>query len=499
MIVAVFPISQLKNDPSTFDVVWKSLSINVPQVVTADGIRSEFLRYIGDMRDDILAVVEDNYIDKVYRNIFSNYLSTKLNAYEQRCLRISFLEKDFDINDILSKKDFPDLISEFYLGFMTIRPIIPGCVGRSAISPKAFINASSINVMTAPIRTSFLGVKLTIDAFPHSSQDSEYATCAETSIWSVMEYFGNKYPEYSPILPSTIHKYLDNNACQRHVPSNGLMYTDISYVLQSCGFGCKIYSLKTVFSAGYSHDELYRIFSTYVDSGIPMVVAVSMAGSGHAIVCVGEERKDRSLINTCIQSRTKYKNIRYKNWADVKKNFVFNDDNSHSYVCADYDCPTPQYKSRKPYISSIIVPLYRKVYMDAPRAIEQSINFIDTNLFDIKGDIVIRTFLASGRSYLDYLMKDDVLDTSFKLEILNRVSLSKFIWVTEFSSEYNFGHNIVDGILILDATEPMEYNVCYPLLACFEKNMYYFCSKTSKFEKIMLSLHFNLKIIKNYK
>lgn len=499
MIIAVYSISQLKNDPNSFDIIWASLNMTVPQVITLDDVRAEFLKYIDNLRDDIIAIIEDNYIDKVYRNIFSNYLSTKLNAYEQRCIRISFLEKDFDIFGILGKSNFPDLISQSYLGFMIVRPIIPGIVGRSAISPKALTNASSVNIMTAPIRASFLGIKLIIEAFPHSSQDSEYATCAETSIWSLMEYFGNKYPEYSPISPSSIHKYLDNSACQRHVPSNGLMYTDISYVLQSCGFGCKIYSLKTAVSDGYSHDELYRIFSTYIDSGIPMVVAVNMIGSGHAIVCVGNEKTDKSAIDACMQYKTHQKNIGYKNWADVTRNFIFNDDNSHAYVSSDFDCPTPQYQLNNPYISSIIVPLYKKVYMDAPRAIEQSINLIDTDLFDIKSDIVVRTFLASGRSYLDFLMRDDVLDASFKQEIITKISFSKFIWVTEFSYEHDFKRDIVDGILILDATEPMEYNVCYPLLACFDKNMYYFCPKLSKFENNVLSLHFNTRNFKNYR
>lgn len=54
--------------------------------------------------------------------------------------------------------------------------------------------------------TKVLGVKLFIEGFPHSSQDSETITCAETTIWAAMEYFGTRYSDYKPVLPSTIIK-----------------------------------------------------------------------------------------------------------------------------------------------------------------------------------------------------------------------------------------------------------------------------------------------------
>lgn len=464
-------------------------------------VRSElFLRYIQNIKDNIVVVIEDNYIDKVYRNIFSNYLSTKLNAYEQRCLRISFFKQDFDLSEILDNPSFPEIIIENYLGFMIIRPIVPGLVGRTAISPEALAYGDDINVLRAPIRTSFLGIKLVVEAFPLSSQDSEYATCAETSIWAVMEYFGNKYPEYTPILPSFIHKELDRNSYQRHIPSSGLVYTDISLVLQSFGFGCKIYCLETPEFPGYDKDELHRIFSSYVDSGVPMIAAIGMDSSeGHAIVCVGKEKTDRNLIETCKVYTTPFDNKRIRIWADVKMNFIFNDDNSNCYVCADYDCPTPQYKDEKPYISSIIVPLYRKVYLDAPRALELSIALLDEEPFFFKEEMAIRTFLASGRTYLDYLMRDPILDVSTKAAIIDFVSFPKFIWITEISSLDDFKQHKVEGLLILDATEPMEYTVGYPLLACFDDKMHYFCPKTSMLKKYCLNLQFKSISFENYK
>lgn len=45
--------------------------------------------------------------------------------------------------------------------------------------------------------TTCLGLKFYVKAFSSSSQDTETISCAETTVWALMEYYGNKYAEYS--------------------------------------------------------------------------------------------------------------------------------------------------------------------------------------------------------------------------------------------------------------------------------------------------------------
>ena len=59
-----------------------------------------------------------------------------------------------------------------------------------------------------------------------------------------MEYFGNKYPEYKPVLPSKIVEVLQKLSAERQVPSTGLNIQQMAYALKEFGFGTKIYGKK---------------------------------------------------------------------------------------------------------------------------------------------------------------------------------------------------------------------------------------------------------------
>lgn len=312
---------------------------------------------------------------------------------------------------------------------------------------------TDVKICKAPIKNSIIGHDVTITAFPHSSQDAEYMTCAETTIWSIMEYFGNKYAEYCPILPSKIHKILDKKAFQRHIPSEGLLYSDISYVLQTNSFGCKVYS-----RGAYSYEEFNRIFSCYIESGIPLGVAVTGTCNGksigHAIVCIGRKNIKREIVDHV--TKKMFKNgIKYISWNECIHKFVFNDDNNPCYQIADIDNPTPQYQGCK--VNTIIVPLYHNIYMDAPKAINYSECICNLLLASHLPDgCVIRTYLAYSHSYRNHISQDTLLNTKYKNFILDYIRLPKFVWVTEISTRDEFVNEIVEGIILLDATEVLK-------------------------------------------
>lgn len=69
----------------------------------------------------------------------------------------------------------------------------------------------------------------------------------------------------------------------------------------------------------------------------------------------------------------------------------------------------------------------------------------DTELF-------IRVFLASSRSYKNYLAIEDNFPEKFKEAILN-LPMPKFIWVGEISSRELMKQQQAKGLIIVDATE----------------------------------------------
>ncbi|MDE7387395.1 MAG: hypothetical protein K2N28_09695, partial [Muribaculaceae bacterium] len=463
-------------------------------MMAKDMVINAILSYISDYRNDLQIIAEDNYVDKVYRNSFSNYYSTKLNPYPEYCVRLSFLESDVDFDE-------KDDILKKYLGFMILRPINPGVVGRTAINPKSLKSGDDLMVCRAKIRSSVLGYKTFVEAFPHSSQDSEYSTCAETSIWTLMEYFGNKYPEYTTILPSKIHEILDKKAHERHVPSCGLTYFDISYVLKSCGFGIKNYCRNR-----YKDDDdldkhikvsFRRIFSTYIESGFPVGVAISSESEhpfGHAVVCIGRKKINRTLISSIAAEEINGKKIR--RWSDVPSEFVFNDDNVGVYRHTNFNNPAPQYGRNDLYISNIIVPLYNKIYLDAPYALYLSENFC-TRVFPISDGYVFRSYLASSNSYMNHIMSDGLLSDIYKNAIINLIRLPKFVWITEIASEEKFIANEVEGLLMLDATEPYKLGVVYPLLGMYDKSIYFYDVNTQSYRVNSMPTPFQITSFSN--
>src|SRR5690606_28961595 len=131
------------------------------------------------------------------------------------------------------------------------------------------------------------GVKLDVDGFPHSSQDGETIKCAETTIWTLMEYFGNKYPEYKPSLPAKIHHALERFSYQRQLPSNGLTMDQISFALKEFGFGTRVYSYDAY------RESLHEIVDSYVESGIPVILGLQSGSIGHVIIAIGKHYESR--------------------------------------------------------------------------------------------------------------------------------------------------------------------------------------------------------------
>ena len=190
--------------------------------------------HFNELKDDLWFYLEYPYVDKVFRNSYYSYFSSKHKDYDRNCIRISIFNSEIGEKDFRELKKINEL-QEKYLGYIILRPTSSCLIGRSMVSPKSLKND---NILSCLVNDTNLinGVILKTAAFPHSSQDQETITCAETTIWSIMEYFGNKYSNYIPVLPFNIMNVLDKLSTERLMPSSGLTATQISYALKEFGF-----------------------------------------------------------------------------------------------------------------------------------------------------------------------------------------------------------------------------------------------------------------------
>jgi hypothetical protein len=448
------------------------------------------------LRSDLYLLAETEYVDKVYRDSYYNYYSSKLSSYLRNCIRISLFEGPVTEDDFWNRDKRDELASK-YLGFLILRPTSPQIIGRSIISPRA-LKLNNFISCTSKFNTTANGQKFEVIGFPHSSQDSETMSCAETSLWAIMEYFSSKYPEYRPVLPSKIIETLNHLSSERQLPSKGLGITHMSYALREFGFGSRVYS-KQEFGSDFE-----SLLSCYVESGIPLIIAMENrphGNIGHALLAIGHEELTESHIDNIkkfnvtdsdLSKRISRESIELYDYDSIAKEFIFIDDNRPIYQRAYLDKPAQHYPDSDWHncqITYFIVPLYAKIYLEAYYAKSYVLRLLLSGLAPLNSGskVVIRTYLASGRSFKDQVSKNSFVGNDLKAFLLE-TSMPKFIWVSELSTKELMKKRMADGIVILDATEAnLSFNK--PLILAAYQGKYLSVDETSgKIEAISLNL-----------
>ncbi|PWV46595.1 hypothetical protein [Chitinophaga sp. S165] len=475
---------------------------SVPQQISEKIYEKRLDPHFRRFKPNICFVIEYPYVDRVYRDSYYSYFSSKLGDYKKDCIRLSFFSEEVTIDKFRDQAQFSEL-RDWYLGFMILRPTVPNVVGRSVISPLALTQHDFLCV-TGKFQTTVCSVKFEVSGFPHSSQDTETITCAETSIWAVMEYFASKYPEYKPVLPSAIISTLKNCSNFRQIPSEGLNIDQMGYALREFGFGTKIYS-KTKFG-----DRFENLLSSYIESGLPLIAAISNVHNGgtvgHVVPVVGhngstnadiDQLQEKNEHDAKIASLLKQRKIVIIDNDDIERDFVLVDDNHPVYQLALLKRPVQYYQNSVwagCEIVHFLVPLYPKIYLDAFVAKKYIKTFLLENQLNIPEgtELFCRIFLTSSRSYKDFLSHDQSFNPDFRDFILD-TSMPKFIWVGEISSRTLIKRKKANGLIIIDATEPKLTNFNALIVSGYNDCFYYRDEGSKELVKNSLSLgEFNI-------
>jgi hypothetical protein len=358
------------------------------------------------------------------------------------CIRVHLFKGMLEDEEYLFAMDQAER-KERYLGFFIVRPLPRFPLGRSLISPLAFKDHIFVCCLTKT-RVSLLGIDLEVHGFPHVAQDTETQSCAESSLWSLLEYFSSKYQQYSPLLPSQIVLGLTGFSEHRLLPSGGLTVSELLRCLQSNGHQCLIYD-KDGLPGGQI--DLLSFMQIYIESGIPLLVALFKEGAAHAVLAIGHE------------DPPKY-DIPPGTWQDIssyQKKVVFIDDNMPPYRIADPSQPIGYYSGTTLSdisIRSFIVPLQKHMYLDAAKAfslVSEIFNDTKIGLATFSGKWLTRLFLTGGHSFKSKLLQDAKLDAILK-NVLVKLAYPRFIWVCEVYKQADFAKELCSGLLIMDAT-----------------------------------------------
>lgn len=477
----LIPITDLRTDGSELNRLVAEMDVFGMSIVESDAIKKHIKKFLNEMRDDLLVVKECGYVDRAYRNSYYDYYSTKLRPYNRNCVRLSFFDSGVD-NDFLL--DNSENTKNHYLGFLVLRPQ-QKCIGRNIISPLAMKVSQPILVCKARIDSSCYGIKLEAEGFPHASQDAETMTCAQTTIWMLMEYFGNKYSCYHPTVSSEIERILTPFVFERQLPSRGLTYNQVSVALREFGLGTKIYGLPQKYTTG-QQAHFNELLACYIESGVPLAIALTGNGNGHAVVCEGREDIDKHDV---VKRAQNFNGKTIYSWNDTVANsrFIFNDDNFPCYQSDFLLKPCERYKGLKRpdlaamQICQFIAPLYNKVYMDADMAVSESKQMVTKMVPSIDG-CVVRTLLTSSRTFREHIAHIGSFSDGQRKALL-KIAMPKFIWLTEVSTPDQFFQNKVRAILLLDATGSPKSHASQNLVFMLADGVYhYYNAKSMKTE-----------------
>lgn len=397
-------------------------------------------------------VFEPYYVDKLYRDTYYIYYSSKHIEYSRNCQRISFFSGDFKLDDFYYSEKF-ECLSQALIGTMVLRPLSNRTVGRTLIDPTKLNNIDAY-IRTTTFSVEILGNIFLINAFPFSSQDSEVMTCAETTVWNLVEYYGTRYSEYRTILPSEMFNKLDDISSERILPSEGLDYFRVANLLKVFSFAPRLYA-DTV----YDKHILKMLFHYYIESGIPLAMGIEGENNGdevrHSIIGIGHATEQIALDKITINHK---ETVPIIDSSQLYEKYVIIDDNQIPYTIENFNDLTLYQNSK---LCIFAAPLYKRIFLDASNARDiiyeclDSLhiwNFIKEQTPDLsdKNPIIIRIFLTSSRKYKSYRLHH--LYPKELRESYARIHFPKFLWVAEISTYDLYQDKKILGEIVIDAT-----------------------------------------------
>jgi hypothetical protein len=380
-------------------------------------------------------ILEYPYVDRHYRDNYYLYHAAKFHKVGRNCIRVHLFE-DPDIS--IEKLKFS---RGKYIGYFIVRPLYKYPLGRSLLSPKA-LKDEDRRFVCCLMRSevSLLGYHFEVHGFPHIAQDTETHSCAESSLWCFMEYFGSKYSQYKPLLPSQIYQSIVAVSERRLLSSRGLNDHEILRCLQNNGYQCSIYRVKY---GADENDTMFQLLKIYIESGIPLLLLLSTKEKGHTLLAIGHGN---------IADYDVPENV----WADVstmEKKIVVIDDNIPPYKITEITNPT-NYEAFKITAFIVLLPVHMFLLAEKVYALVETI-FDDVNV-GLKhlggGKWITRLLLTNSRSFKSYLVQiENILDSGIK-NLLLHLGMPKFIWICEIYRLGDIENKTCSGLLIIDAT-----------------------------------------------
>lgn len=272
------------------------LVAHVPQPVGIYEWPPVQLKYLGVYLEGLgckTVVIEGHYVDRDFIDDVARFYSRNLRDYPNSCSRFHFFSDSFDEarwREMIHRdgprnhEDASARLQHGYLGFTIIRPLPASPIGRTVLKTVGPTTPDGLARTFEPTRkypVHLGGFDLQVVGLAFQQQDKGVSACATTALWTALHAVAGKEGGHIPT-PSEIteaaSRYLLTDG--RSFPSEGLRVEQICEATRAAGLAPLV-----VRSLSPAQDKAQ--LSGYVRSGFAPVLAINIAGTGHAVCCVG--------------------------------------------------------------------------------------------------------------------------------------------------------------------------------------------------------------------
>ena len=266
---------------------------------------------------------------------YSSYYSKQFTEVKRLCTRLHFF-KNTKMGSSTPLEYIDSTPAEYYLGFITLRPIIMSPVGASILSrdiATGFIRSAD----KFPVH--IMGKELTVCGTPFMQQDNAVGACAQASIWMALRTLRKREGDRAHDPAQITDAATRFNANGRIKPNRqGLTQIQMIEAIRSAG-----YSPHSIWLGQWHNQNLKEMEAAdveiakqsihpYIESEIPVVLLLIHKNGGHAVVAVG---------HTWDENPKTFKNVEVSNSVglDLKfahavswiPEFIINNDNTGPY------------------------------------------------------------------------------------------------------------------------------------------------------------------------
>ena len=439
--------------------VWKGLA----REIGGPGPGNRFLKgLLAAFREAgaVYYVTEGAYLDRDYVKAYSSLHHRLYKPHPKHCRRVHFFGKDLSEIEGLEPEQLAAKIEaerDSYLGFAVIRPIANTPISWAVVSAAAAGLGADV-LVRSDHEVHLLGARLRVTGSPITEQDGRTGSCAQAIIWGIARHLHatRRQPWRSVVEITDAALAIPDLHAASNIPHGSGQLSRDAMVRAMTNLGMH----PLVYQRGPDDswpEPPHRTIARYLDSGMPVVVGMR---HGHAVLAVGLDGSDARPTRPPEGSRRRggARNrppILGPSVHDYRTHLLINDDQAGPYGRLPLQRPL-----NKPFASAedatfLMVSMPDGVVMRAEtaeavardqiaRLVAQRSEVLEIAFdgvanapdldfsFDAVGaGAVARTYLTAGWKYASRMLRNDA-PAELKSELM-RISLPKFVWVTEFS------------------------------------------------------------------